>query len=105
VGVLRPRVDGVATAGALGRVHRDVGLAQQAGRVRSMHGIGCDADARSHEEHMPRQRERLAERMQERTRGLDRTGRIGGRQQHRKLVAAQTGHGVGGADRILEPAT
>ena len=101
--VLLRLVEREAAAGLLGRVHGDVGALDQDLDVVAVVGVAGDADRAAHLERQPVDHERLAQR------GLEdlghRLGVVGAEhvgQQHAELVAAEAGHGVGGAQRRLE---
>ena len=81
-------------AGVLGRVHRDVGVAQHL--VGAVAGAGeRDADAGVREQLVLADPERHRERGQDARGGLLGLGRVVVVEQHRELVAAQPGRQVG----------
>ena len=87
----------LALAGALGLVHRDVGIAQQAGRAHARRRDG-DADAGEHGDVVAGDRHRVAEAVEQSLGDVDRAVDAAAvLEQDRELVAAEAGGGVAGA--------
>ena len=103
VGVLVGGVHDIAEAAALGDIHRHIGAAQQGFGVRAVVGIEGEADADPHIEGMPFQLEGGFQGGQELAGGPVRALRVGPRQQHGELVAAQPGHRIGGPQGGAQP--
>ena len=87
-------VDLEAGAGALRRVHRDVGAAHQRVRVLAVLRVGGDADARADVDQVAFDRERLGQHLDDLARHELRPVDPLGGQQHGELVAAEPRHGV-----------
>ena len=87
----------------LGRVHRDVGVAQQVVGLVALLEAGGDADAGRHLQVLPVDRERDGERGDEARRDGHRGAELRlVEQQDRELVAAEAGGHVAGADARLD---
>ena len=87
----------LALAGALRLVHRDVGIAQQAGRAHAGRRHG-DADAGEHGDVVAGDRHRVAQAVEQSLGDVDRAVDAAAvLEQDRELVAAEAGGGVAGA--------
>ncbi len=95
---------GEAAAGLLGDVHRRVGVRHQLGRVAAVVGEGGDADRAADVHRLALDRHRRVERAEQLARQHRGAFAALRRQQHGELVAADAGHGVGGAAQLARQA-